>query len=225
MLEDATSGAQRAWLVEDYGGAKPDRAWLTRTGWEAEHANYNGLYLTLYGMPGLPQVELPVEAQFGPDLLLTGVTLAGGGGDEGTAFHAGEVVGITTHWEMLKAMKPLMFSLRLLDETGRSFMTTDYSPQDAPVSDAWLPGAPQRDLHGILLSPDLPPGTYAISLTVYDPETGAITPVGDASALQLAQIQVSPAALPPQPADLPIPARAAGKDGRGAGVPGVWRRA
>jgi hypothetical protein len=118
------------------------------------------------------------------------------------------VVGVTTHWEALKATKPVKFSLRLLDATGRAFVVTDYLPQDnAPTHDPWQPGAPQRDLRGILLSPDLPPGEYTISLTLYDPETGAITPAGDESALQLAQIQVAPATAPPKPEALPIPAR------------------
>jgi 4-amino-4-deoxy-L-arabinose transferase-like glycosyltransferase len=207
-VRDATAGAQRAWLVEHYGGAKSVRAWLARNAWLASEFDSNGLHLALYGLKGLPQVELPAQLPFGTDLLLDGLTLAGGAGNNGVTFHAGDVVGVTPHWQVLKSMKPLEFSLRLLDSTGRSFVVTDYLPEaSTTIRDRWQPGGLQQDLRGILLSPDLPPGLYQISLILYDPDTGAVMPAGDKPSAHLAEIQVLSAAVPPQPRTLPIPVR------------------
>ena len=207
-VQGATAGATRAWLVEHYGGAKSVRAWLAKNGWLASEFDSNGLHLALYGLPGLPRVELPAQVLFGPDLMLNGVTLAGGAGDIGATFRAGDVVGVTTHWQVLKSMKPLKFSLRLLDSTGRSFVVTDYLTQaNSPTLERWLPGGLQQDLRGLLLPPDLPPGQYEISLILYDPETGATVPAGDKPFAHLATIEVLPAAVPPGPSTLPIPVR------------------
>jgi hypothetical protein len=208
MVRDAAGGARRTWLLDHYGGAEAVRAWLAQNGWLASEPNPNGLFLALYGLQGLPQVEQPAQVPFGPDLMLDGVTLAGGAGDDGTTFRAGDVVGVTTHWQVLKATKPLMFSLRLRDSTGRTFASTDYRPQAGSLaSDGWQSGAQQEDLRGILLSPDLPPGQYEISLTLYDPETGAVISAGDKPSTRLTQINVLPAATPPEPRTLPIPVR------------------
>lgn len=208
MMRDATAGAQRAWLVEQHGGAEVAMAWLDQNAWLASEFDSNSLHLALYGLQELPRMELPSQIPFGPDLILNKVTLAGGSGEAGTTFHAGDVIGVTTHWQELKATKPLMFSLRLVDSTGRNIAITEYMPLTAsPDPDLRRPGIPPQDLRGVLLSPDLPPGQYEISLTLYDPETGAVVQAGDQPGARLAQIEVLPAAVPPEPADLPIPVR------------------
>ena len=52
-------------------------------------------------------------------------------------------------------------------------MASDYAPQNwfAPTN-AWAVGMPAVDQHALLLPGDLAPGTYRVTLRLYDPANG-----------------------------------------------------
>ncbi len=181
-------------------------------------------------LTGLPRVALPTQVLFGPDLLVSKVTLAGGmGGDKAATFRAGDLLALTIQWRVLNApgtpvtparpaslgqaasglpTKPPKFSLRLADSSGRQWLATDYLPQvGCEFLNSRQPVGTQLDHRGIPLPPDLPPGQYEVSLVVYDPETGTVKPADGAPGALLARINVVGAAIPPDPGALDIPVR------------------
>ena len=208
-VEAVTAGARRAWKVEHYGGAVLIDSWLAKNGWPALKVDSNGLHLGLYGLPGLPQVQQAAHVPFGQALVVTGVTVAGGTPGAGrVAFHAGDLAGVTTRWQVQDRLPALKFSLRLVDAAGRLWTAADYVPLDglAPT-DTWQPGVEAMDRRGILLPATLPPGEYTISLVLYDPATGVAVPSGDEPGATLSHIDVLPAGKAPDPGSLPIPVR------------------
>jgi hypothetical protein len=146
---------------------------------------------------------------FEPFVGVSKVTLAGAvAAGDGTTFRAGDVVGVTTYWTPLKDTRPLKFSQRLRDSTGREWMLVDYWPEiGCQSAESWQRGETHADRQGITLPRDLPPGKYEVFLVVYAPETGAAVPAGEKSSVRLAEINVVAAARPPEPGSLAIPVR------------------
>jgi 4-amino-4-deoxy-L-arabinose transferase-like glycosyltransferase len=210
-LTAVTAGSRRVWLLRHYHPEGPIEGWLARHGWLAGRTYHSsdGLTLSVYGLPALPQVDLPADTPFGPDLKLTGITVAGGADHEsGLTFHAGDLLGITTAWEVLAPPPSLSFSLRLLDSAGRAWLAEDYAPQDgfAPTI-AWQPGTLVSERHGLLLPADLPPGRYEVCLMLYEPGTGVPVGASTPNGTCLVAANVLPAVVPPDPAGLPISVR------------------
>lgn len=145
---------------------------------------------TLPRVMGPPDVEAAFNTLFGTDLLLTGVGLTGG---DGATYRAGDYLGVETRWQILNATKPQKFSLRLADAQGERRAAADYVPQvGCGDGDLWQPSADETDPGGIPIPTDLPPGSYTLRLVVYDPETLAPLPVGDAQDVALAAVEVTP---------------------------------
>jgi hypothetical protein len=160
----------------------------------------------------VPEVTRSVAVSFEPFLGINSVTISGAGDtDRGNAFHGGDVVGVTTYWTPLKDTRPLKFSQRLQDSSGRQWVLIDYWPRDGRIAceltDSWQRDEAHADRQSIGLPPDLPPGKYEISLVVYDPETGAAVLTGEKPSARLAEINVVTAASPPDPDSLGIPVR------------------
>jgi len=86
------------------------------------------------------------------------------------ACRAGELLQITTRWNVAQPSPARKFSLRLQDAAGRIWAAEDYVPRDgfAPV-EIWAPGQPAADQRGLFLPADLPPGDYQVTLRLYDP--------------------------------------------------------
>lgn len=208
-LAALTAGAERVWMVHYDPPTTAIEYWLAGHAWLADRDRYGNENLTLsvYGLPGLPQRELPQGATFGTALRLARAAVAGGSGD-GLDFRASDLLGLTTTWDVLETPPNLTFSLRLLDGTGRAWVTEDYVPlEGASPTAEWPPGRQVDDWRGLVLPADLPPGSYELALLLYDPDTGVPVPVGERDAASIARLRVGPAAVPPDPADLPIPRR------------------
>ncbi len=158
---------------------------------------------------GLLGVDRPLEVTFEPFLGVNRVTLTGGLVADGeTSFRAGDIVGLTTYWNVLKDSRPLKFSQRLQDSNGWQWVLVDYWPEVGCQSvESWQRGETHVDRQGIRLPPDLPPGKYEVVLAVYSPETGIALPAGDKSSAPLAEINVLAAVNPPETSALNIPMR------------------
>ena len=206
-LGAATAAAHRAWGLLYFHAPGPVQAWLARTGWPADETLHNGISVTLYGLPGGDPAVEPLEpVPFGPELALTG---AGAGcasaKGETSPCRAGDLLRVTTAWDVRNLPPARRFSLRLQDFSGRLWAAEDYTPQDgfAPT-DGWQPGVPFTDTRGLLLPADLPPGGYRVTLRLYDPASGAAVDTPAGQDVNLADFAVSPAATPPDPSGLPV---------------------
>jgi hypothetical protein len=98
---------------------------------------------------------------------------------------------VSTHWFVNQPLPEYKFSLRLLDAAGAAVYTTDYVPQNwfAPTN-VWVVGQPATDHRAILLSPDMPPGTYRLMLRLYEPATGTPAASSAGEDVLLAEVQI-----------------------------------
>lgn len=208
---DALAGARRVWTLDHSGGNTPITQLMLREGWLADEFDDNGVRVDLFGLPSLGQRSLPAGMAYGPNLTLSGVDLLGAGeGSEPPAFSAGDMLGVTTRWQVTDALPSLKFSLRLVDATGRKWAGADYAPINGLVpTESWQPGQSVEDRRGLRLPADLPPGAYDLLLLLYDPASGAALPEGEPGGHLLTRIEVMPAATPPALDALPLPTRAA----------------
>ena len=169
-VEKVTAGARRAWKVEHFGGAVFVDSWLEKNGWPALKLDSNGLHLALYRPAGAAPGRAGRPHAVWETLRSPASRWPGTPGAGRVAFRAGDLAGVTTHWQVQDRLPALKFSLRLADAAGRTWMAVDYVPQDglAPT-DTWQPGAEAVDRREILLPATLPPGEYTISLVLYAP--------------------------------------------------------
>lgn len=187
-LQEMTAGAQRAWEVLFFHEPAEVQMWLATEGWATAPTYHNNIRVTLYGLADAEPVEpetrrhaLPV----GPAL-----TLAASSVDK-TRVRAGDVVQVTTEWEVAQPPPDYKFSMRLLDAGGGVALAQDYVAQNwfAPTT-VWAVGAPVRDRRGILIPADLAAGRYQVTLRVYDPATGAAVETAAGQDVPLAAIEV-----------------------------------
>jgi hypothetical protein len=170
-LAEATRGANRAWELLYFHTPGPVQFWLATYGWPAAPRDHNGIRILLYGLPGDPLLEQAQNVSFGPALTLTASAL------DASPFHSGDIVRVTTEWQVNAPPPDYKFSLRLQDSTGTILLADDYIPQNwfTPTSQ-WPVSAgdndPTRDQHALHLPPDLPPGRYLVTLRLYDPANG-----------------------------------------------------
>ena len=147
----------------------------------------------------LPQVHIPTETPFGEDLVLVGTDLIGGAGDGGNVFHPGDLLGVTTYWQVRRAGRPQSFSLHLTDADGREWLVNDYQPQlGSETAPAQQTDGTAVDHRGFSLPSDLAPGQYTLSLTVFDEETDAFVSVAGSTSVSLAKLDLlaAPSGVP-----------------------------
>ncbi|HBY95036.1 MAG TPA: hypothetical protein DEP84_13935 [Chloroflexi bacterium] len=208
-LTAATAGAQRVWGLRYFHEPGPVQRWLALHGWPTTASAHNGIALTLYGLPGDHVIERPVGIAFGPGVTLTKTEVGGSGSDgDAIALHAGDLLRVTSRWDVTGPLPGRKFSLRLQDAAGRVWLAEDYIPQDgfAPT-EYWPPGEPALDQRGLLLPPDLPSGRYLVTLRLYDPATGTAVETVAGQDVPLMPVDLLPAVGSPDPATLLIATR------------------
>ena len=165
-LAEDTAGAGRVWEVLYFRAPGPVQFWLATHGWPTAPTDHNGIRVMLYGLDRGPLVEQTVVTPFG-----TGLTLQAAG-VEGPTVSAGDLLRVTTHWQVDAPLPEYKFSLRLLASDGQVVVADDYVPQNwfAPTTQ-WAIGA-AVDQRALLLPADLPAGAYMVTLRLYDPMNG-----------------------------------------------------
>jgi hypothetical protein len=85
----------------------------------------------------------------------------------------GQSLRVTLYWESLAETEgDYKVSLRLLDAEGHLGAVRDAFPVlDAYRTNAWRPGEVIVDTHDLDILAGLPPGDYAVSVTMYDPDS------------------------------------------------------
>jgi hypothetical protein len=111
--------------------------------------------------------EHTLSLPFGEDIIL------GGYETETRDTHAGPVLRLTLYWDTLgEVEEDYKLSIRVLDPEGHLGGVRDAFPVgEAYRTDAWGPGETILDTHDVALLAGLPPGDYALQVTMYDPET------------------------------------------------------
>lgn len=186
-LTAATAEAGRAWEVLFFHPPAAIQHWLALNGWTAPPTEYNGIRVTLYGLPktAQPATLQPLKVAFGPALLLAtaGVTP--------TVVTVDQPVWVTTNWQVQQAAPDYKFSLRLLDGNGGVVLGQDYIPQNwfGPTH-TWPVGQMTADQRGIWLPGDLAPGRYQVTLRLYDPTNGVAVDTAAGQDVVLGEIAV-----------------------------------
>jgi mannosyltransferase len=169
-LTQRTAGALRAWEVLYFHEPGPVQFWLARHGWSTPPTEYNGIRVTLYGLPqpGEPFAWQRVDLAFGPALTLTRAAVMP------AIAQPGDLVRVSSEWRVNASPPESKFSLRLSTAAGAPIQFQDYVPQNwfAPTS-TWPVGGTVTDQRAFLLARDLPSGRYRITLRLYDPANGA----------------------------------------------------
>lgn len=174
-LAEITADAKRVWEVLYFHDPWRVQSWLARHGWTAPPSDYNGIRLTLYGFPDQPLAEQPLNLPVGPTLLLTKVMVPA------QPVHAGDLVRVSTHWQVTAPPPDYKFSLRLQTLDGQLIEAQDYAPNNwFTPTNAWPVGAEMVERRAFLLPLHFAPGQYQITLRLYEPATGAVaeTPAG-----------------------------------------------
>lgn len=108
---------------------------------------------------------------------------------------AGQPMRVDLFWEALAAPDAeLTVSVRLAAPDGYIHAQHDGIPGlgSKPTS-WWQPGWQLRDIHTLMLPPDMLPGSYSLELVVYDTFTQAVIPFADSGdKLLLASVEIQP---------------------------------
>ncbi len=163
--------------------------------WPCGIWKWNGVHLfcqsspETYELGEVAQPAIPVQAQFGSEIVLFGYTLkaitpAGSG-----VYQAGGTLPITLFWDVL-AQPEQDYSIFV--HLCQDCELPPVASQDGPPLDGylptsvWLPGKPVHDERAIRLPLDMPPGRYTLLVGVYhpgDPAPSARLPVEGANVL------------------------------------------
>jgi hypothetical protein len=174
ILASVTEGSRRVWMLHYDPPTTSIEYWLARHAWLADRSRYGdeNLTLSVYGLPGLAQRDVAQGASFGDELRLVDSVVAGGTGDSMGFLR--DLLGVTTVWNVLDSPPPLNFSLRLRDDEGRTWLSSDYVPLEGSAStQLWSKGERVEDRSGLVLPADLPSGSYEVFLALQDAPTGA----------------------------------------------------
>ncbi len=162
----------------------------------------------LYTAPYVRVVEFdPVNAppeQIAPvhssEINFTAAESAGFDLPRGDEVHPGDILPVSLLWRQEPRGDVELFdygvNLSLTDSTGRVVAQRAGTPEGSfGLMSRWEIGSLHRDNHGLLLPADLPPGSYDLSVSLYDWRTNRKLPIGNGAAtdvLVLGQIHVTP---------------------------------
>ncbi|MFN8468740.1 MAG: glycosyltransferase family 39 protein [Caldilineaceae bacterium] len=184
-LAPLLQGAGRVWEVLYFHPPAAVQVWLATQAWATDPTEHNGIRVLLYGLPQDNPQSHPLDISFGPALTLQSADTAP------AELRPGDLLRVSTHWFVNQQLPEYKFSLRLANAAGEPVYTVDYVPQNwfAPTN-VWVVGQPATDQRGILLPDDLPPGTYNLTLRLYDPATGAPIDSSAGQDILLADLQI-----------------------------------
>ncbi|MEM7113352.1 MAG: glycosyltransferase family 39 protein [Chloroflexota bacterium] len=169
-LADIASSHDRIYTIF-WGEAQRDperivESWLDANAFKATDKWVRDVRFVTYAVPSEPaaEMETAVHVQFGEPITLQGYTLSQ------ATLRPGDIVEVTLFWETAVSLEQrYKVFLHILDENGQLVAQRDSEPGGGLVpTNIWEPTTPVRDNHGILLPATLPPGTYQLTLGLYD---------------------------------------------------------
>lgn len=129
-----------------------------------------------------------VGVHFGDSLVLNSLLLA-------SDLHAGDLAEMQLNWRTNEALDArYKFSFRLRDSAGNMWLQRDADPYGGlKATTEWPTRQDIKDVEGIFIPPDAPPGDYALSLAVYDGDTHAALPADGSPEARLGTIHIASA--------------------------------
>ncbi|GJM41150.1 MAG: hypothetical protein DHS20C20_14320 [Ardenticatenaceae bacterium] len=168
--------------------------WLDANAFKATDEWYGDVRFVTYAIPSAPATEMEsaVSLPFGESILLNGYTLGA------TSLRPGDIVEVTLFWETAVPLQNrYKVFLHLLDANDNRVSQRDSEPGGGlALTTTWQSGEVVLDNHGLLIPSDLPPGSYRLSLGLYDLANPAdrlpiTTPDGEMDAYVVTIISVS----------------------------------
>ncbi|MCL4545649.1 MAG: glycosyltransferase family 39 protein [Chloroflexi bacterium] len=163
----------RIWLVE-YGQQEADPhgvvlQWFARHAFLASHQWFGSVQLELFHVDSAPRAPgTVVRDHFRDGITLENYSLSS------RSLRPGSTLGITLRWE---TAQPVRTSYTVFTHVLNSAQDVVAQHDGLPASGTrptttWIPGQVVIDLHGIVLPPTLPPGTYTVEVGLYVAATG-----------------------------------------------------
>jgi len=202
ILEDLNAIAQdheRIYVVYWGDGQQdPERvieSWLDENTYKATSEWSKDVRFVIYAVPSASATEMETSAtiNFGEHILLDGYTLAE------SELAPGDILQLTLFWRTDEelAQRYKVF-LHLLDENGQLVAQRDSEPGSTlNPTNTWHSDETILDNHGLLIPADLSPGSYTLTLGLYDIADPSIRlpvqmPDGTLDALPLEPILITP---------------------------------
>jgi len=184
-LSRITDGASGAWELLYFKAPGPVQVWLATHGWPAAPTFHNGIRVQHVALEGGPMAGRPIGVYFDDALELVRAEV------DQTPRRPGDLLRVTTHWQTHSQPPEYKFSLRLVGQDGEPVAASDYVPQNwfAPTS-AWIIDAPAVDQHALVVPGDLAPGSYRVTLRLYDPATGVAVETEAGADVAVADVEV-----------------------------------
>lgn len=228
-LKELMAGYERIWLAFSYTPPWGDpellpKKWLEANAFLVDGRSFHSYaslvqtFCFLTNSPvrdTLPEVQHPMEANFGDKLLFLGYDL------KGRPAAAGQFLHLNLYWKAPPSSPPKLggkegglaedygASLRLLDEENRLWGRADRAPLNGhyPTSQ-WQPGQIVKDDYELLVDAGTPPGWYRLEMVVHD-GSQELAIIGENSnpwgtALDIGIMEVKKPASPPSLASLPL---------------------
>ncbi|MBN1202707.1 MAG: glycosyltransferase family 39 protein [Anaerolineae bacterium] len=154
------------WGEEERDPNRVVQATLDEHAYPVTSAWYGDVRLAVYSVlaepPTAPQVR--TDALFGDHILLDGTALSA------ERAQPGGVIGLTLFWHTDTPLDVrYKVAVQLLAPDGSLIAQHDAEPAgDRALTTTWMPGQAVIDSHGLVIPPDLPPGTYTIIVVLYD---------------------------------------------------------
>jgi len=168
LLSQLTRNYRRVWLVEtgnraEYDPQRRAQNWLSAHGSQGLFQSYRGATLSLFILSTASEINIPLNANFNAELLLTGYKL------ELHQPTAGGSLLLTLFWQ---AQQPMTHNYtiftHLLDETGQVRAQMDSQPVGGTRPTAtWAIGEIVMDNYALFLPENLMPGRYRLQVGVY----------------------------------------------------------
>jgi len=184
-LRRITHGTSGVWELLYFKPPGPVQVWLATHGWPAAPTYHNGIRVQHVALDQGPLHEQPIGLTFGDTLELVAAAT------DQAPRRPGDLLRVTTRWQTHAQPPEYKFSLRLAGPDGQPVVASDYAPQNwfAPTN-AWAVGMPAVDQHALLLPGDLAPGTYRVTLRLYDPANGVAVETAAGADAPLADVEV-----------------------------------
>jgi hypothetical protein len=149
----------------------------------------------------VPDISVPVRANFADKLMLLGYDLPSRRSEPGGA------IPLTLYWQALNRMHDtyVIFN-RVLDDQQVNWGGYDRWPQETANTILWTPGEVVVDTFNVPVAADAPDGIYTIDVGLYDqadPQASPLPLLRDGSPLDQTSVRLGPVKIGGPPPDLP----------------------
>lgn len=180
------------WAEEQQDPARLIPTWLEAHAFEAGSRWYGNVRLATYRLAPAPP-PTPLRVPFGTALELRAV------GADPLQVVAGDVIAVESRWQRQgNPEAPVTFFAQLLDE-GQQIAGQYDGDGGAPPAAEWEEGSEVTVRMGVTVAPGAAPGRYRLIVGAYRSDSGVRFGGPEGDSVQVAEIEVTKAVVPPDP--------------------------